>query len=322
MAILVPTAFSTTTDYSTGDRAELNGIVFETLRDVAASTTTPVGNPNWKVVAVLRITEYYSLQDAIEFEINNEDPVVNGSIPSYIQAVGFKLEKILRSPGQRIQRIFTLDANSRFEFTDDMIEIYHVRRNLDGAGGTLAERGNISLQRADRTTFEELRQSYRNYSDFPDYQGIEFPVYCTKVDNEYCYVAPDYEEGTEIAVTYYQRVPELGATVGVLNDMDEPINSAGQTEAEWVAASEDNTVNNFVQQQVVVSSNLWTATIPHVLKAGALVDAFLALNEPEKAALWDAQYKELLAATIEEFAKFDASGSTSIQQSSAYELGR
>ena len=60
-------------------------------------------------------------------------------------------------------------------------------------------------------------------------------------DNQYIYVAPEYDSGTELEVEYYQEVPYLGATLNRVNDEYQPINSAGQTVTQWIAASNSNT---------------------------------------------------------------------------------
>ena len=315
MATIEPAVWSATTDYTSGDRVTYNGIGYEATATHTASSTNPVDNSNWKVYAVFRITDYYSLQEFMEFEGNPNNDMVIRSIPSFIQNAEFKMEKFLRSPGQRVRRVFDIDRDSSFELAGDEIEIEHVRRNTDASNGrTLLDRGAYSIQSVgdDRTTFERVRQDYRDFLGFP---GVDFPVYF--VDDARLYIAPDYENGTEIEVTYWQRVPELGSTVGILNDDFEPVNADDQTADEWVAAGNDRA--DFVQAEEVVTSNLWTATTPHLLKAMAMVEMSIAMNDERLHGFWETQANTLAQLTVEEFKKFDTQGSVNINQGSGYE---
>ena len=183
---------------------------------------------------------------------------------------------------------------------------------------TLRDRGSISIQKGDRTTFEDIRQSYDTTRAY-EYQEIwDRPVWW--VDDQYLYIAPNYDAGTEIELTYFRREPELGSIGLDVNNAFEPLNAQGQTLAEWIAADPLlNNADNFVQGTTVITSNLWTATVPHLLINGALAQGFRADADADQAAIWDQQFQTMLALTVEEFKKFNKSGEISIQQESQYE---
>ena len=196
----------------------------------------------------------------------------------------------------------------------DLLEIYHLRRAVDNTGLDITSRGSLSVQRADKTNFEELRQYYTGTTYTYDYGQFEFPLYW--LDASRIYIAPDFTAGDEFEMTYYQEVPELGSIVGLVNSDYMAINDSDQTLAQWVAAG--NSAASFVQATEPVLANLWSSTIPHLLKAGACREAEEYLNNMDRAAIWNEQYRELLIATETEYRKFDAGGSQFITQSTAY----
>ena len=234
----VPDAWSSTAAYSVGDLVLYNGVVFENTTAVTASTSgndDPIGNSSWKFDGVHRIVDYYSLQYAVEETLNTSDKIVINQIPQYIQSTETKLAKVLRSPAQVAERVFTVDAESKFRIPSDLLEVIHIRVNEDSRGHSLRDQGSISIQKSDRTTHEEIRQRYINSGAYnPGYEEVEFPVY--RLDGEYVRIAPDYDEGTEFLFQYYQEEPELGTIVSDVNADYEPLNSDGQTSTQWIAA--------------------------------------------------------------------------------------
>ena len=287
MVQLLPSAWSATAAYSVNAVVDYNGIRFVCNTAVAANANgnaIPVGNSSWTFDAVLRITDYYSLQYAIESAINKDDDEINNSIPLYIQNTERKVGKLLRSPAQLYTATFTLDSMSRFSIPSDLLQIYHMRFPMEDAGYSLESRGNVSIQRAaERTDFEELKQYYNSNRYWNSDFTYDFPLY--RVDNQHIYIAPDQEANTQVEMMYYQAVPELGAT------------------------KTDNTR---------VLSNLWTANCPHLIKAGACWEASEYLKDDERAQMWKTQFTDLLKATQVEFDKFEAAGSQRITQESAY----
>ena len=317
MAIVLPSNWVSTQAYAVGAQVSYNGIGYECLTAVAANASgnaIPVGNSSWQVYAVFRITEYYSLQEAILQAVNSDDDFIESSLPLFIQNAERKIGKLLRSPAQVVTRTYSVDSQSRFAIPLDLLEIIHLRWDNDDGGYDLQSRGSISMQRMDRTNFEELKQYYSDTTYNYEYGSYEYPGYRT--DNRYVHIAPDYAAGEMFEMMYYQEVPELGSTVGITNSTGTPLNSAGQTQAQWVAAG--NSASTFVQETELVLNNLWTATTPHLLKAAACKEAEDYLGNSERAAVWDAQFKELLIATETEFRKFDSGGSQHITQSTAY----
>lgn len=319
MAIREPAEWNSADTYAMGDRVSYNGIGYQAATAISPTSTDPIGNPDWEVFAVFRITEYYSLQEAIEFHLNTKNQLVIDSIPNYIQKTEYTLEKVLRSPAQLIRRNFVVDDQSRFQIPGDLIEVMHMRNTMDISNPvSLRDRGSISIQKMDRTTFEEVRQSYDNYGFLPDFYELDRPGWWN--DDQYIYIAPSYDAGMQVELTYYQRVPELGSIGLNVNENFEPVNAQGQTLAEWIAADPlMNTLLNFVQATTVLTSNLWTATQPHLLKAGALAEGFRADMDNAQEQVWRAQFQETMQLTVEEFKKFNKGGEISIQQSNAYQ---
>ena len=317
MAIIIPSNWVSTQAYAVGARVNYNGVGYECITAVAANSggnTIPVGNTSWDVFAVFRITDYYSLQEAVELSLNTDDEEVNRSIPLFIQNTERKIGKLLRSPAQLISRDFMVDADSKFAIPSDMLEVYHLRTKAESAGLDLRSKGSISVQRADRTNFEELKQYYTGTTYRYDYAHYEFPLF--RSDSTNIYIAPDFDAGTEFEMMYYQEVPELGSIVGLVNADYVAVNDSDQTLAQWVAAG--NSASTFVQATSPVTNNLWSATVPHLLKAGACREAEEYLSNSQKAQMWDEQFRELLVATETEFRKYDAGGSQFITQSTAY----
>ena len=318
MAVIIPSAWVSTQAYAVGTQVAYNGVGYQCVTAVSANSggnAIPPGNSAWEVYAVFRITDYYSLQEAIEFALNTNDAEVNNSIPLFIQNTERKVGKLLRSPAQLISRIFTVDADSKFAIPTDMLQVHHLRRNLDtGAGFDILSRGAISIQRGERTSFEELKQYYAGTTYSYDLGAYDFPLF--RSDDQYIWIAPEYEAGETFEMMYYQEVPELGSTVGLVNADYVAVNDSDETLAQWVARG--GSASTFVQATQLVTSNLWTATIPHLLKAGACREAEQYLNNPERAEHWNNQFIELMTATETEFRKYDAGGSQHITQSTAY----
>ena len=321
MAITIrPNAWVPTQAYSVGDRVFYNGVGYEANSTIAAnpaSNSIPTGNTSWEAFAVFEITDYHSLQEDILLELNTDSPLICASIPKFIAAAEVTMSKFLRSPAQRVTRQFEVDSNGSFLLPSDVIEIDHLRTNdTEGSDRTLLERGSISIQKTNRTVYEEVRQYYRSNPFFSG-EIYSYPVYY--VEGQRIRIAPTYDEGTEVLMTYWQKVPQLGRTglqTRVIDDVAVAVNSAGQTLAEWIAAG--NAESTFVQGTLIITSNLWTATTPELIKAAACAEGFRALENDTSTQQWDERFKLLAELTVEEFKRFETSGSQSIRQKTAY----
>ena len=123
MAIREPMEWNSANTYAMGDRVSYNGIGYQATTAISPTTTDPIGNTDWTVYAIFRATDYYSIQEAVEFYLNSKNPLVIASIPNYIQQVEYTLEKVLRSPAQLAKRVFVVDDESKFLVPDDIIEL-------------------------------------------------------------------------------------------------------------------------------------------------------------------------------------------------------
>lgn len=320
--VLRPADWVSTNAYAVGDRVTYNGVGYQAEEAVAAvvapaANPIPVGNTDWRAFAVFEITDYYSLQEDVLLELNTDSDQICASVPKFIQAAEVIMSKFLRSPAQRVTRRFSVDSNGAFQIPSDVIEIEHLRTDdTDGSDRTLLERGSISIQKTNRTVYEEVRQYYRSNPFFSG-EIYQYPVYY--VEGADIRIAPVYETGTDILMTYWQKVPQLGRTglrTRTVNNVAEPINAQNQTMAEWVAAG--NAAGDFVQATQVVTRNLWTATTPELLKAAACVEGFKAKQEFDSVQVWQSRFDTIGSLTVEEFKKFETSGSQSVRQKTVY----
>lgn len=303
MAFVKPAAWVDTDAYSVGDRVSYLGIGYECVTAVAADSNgnaIPVDNDSWKVYAVFYVDNHaYSVYEAIKFEINSEDDRVDASIPLFVQAAEYILSDEIRSPAQITTRVLDVEEGSKVRITDiGLLEFEHVRTDTDSRSSyDLVNRGSVVIKGTNRETFEQTRQYYNgtNYADFIPH-AVTYPVY--RFDKEFLYIAPDFDTGEKIAITFYEEVPELLSNILLTNDDYEPINSDGDTLDEWV--SDGNAASDFVQADSDVFRNLWTATCRHLLKAYACYQMCLAINDPQRTQYWQQQFAILLAAKKKE----------------------
>ncbi len=319
MARLIPDAWSSTSAYSIGTLAYYSGSVYEAVKAVAADpdgNPIPVGNTNWRFNSLIRIEDYYSLQNAVELALNVDDKVINDSIPMFIQTAEQGLNKILRSPAQKNVRTFAVDDKSRFKIPGDTLEVINMRKKDADAGFTLRSRGSVVIEAAtDNSQYEAVRQNEDNdFRRVPGAGQIEYPVYWD--DSSYYNIAPAYEDGTDIEFVYYQQVPPLGDYTLRVNADYEPLNEDDQTLEEWVA--DGNSPNTFVQAEDLTLRNLWTVSIPHLLKLGALVAAEPYLKDNPMIAIWKSDYKQNLQETVLEFEAYESRRQHSQVMTSGY----
>ena len=315
MAIIRPADWTTTSasTLSEGDRIYYNGTVYERT-SVAANTRIPVDNDAWDLHSVIRIEDFYSLQESIRLAMNTSDQQIIDSIPLFIQRAEQDINKILRSPAQIVTRPFTVIAGSRFQIPEDTLNVINIRTTAEDAGYDLRSQGAIQFLNGNKTEFERVRQYYTSNGGSFEIINFQYPVYY--FDGTHFHLAPDIDTGTTGEITYYQAVASLGETVNLVNDDFEPINSTNQTEAQWVAAG--NAASDFVQATQVNLSNLWTATIPHLLRLGALIAAEEYVKDDTRIEVWKAEYDDNMQKTIDEFERFKTDQASSLQMESAY----
>ena len=310
---LVPSAWVSTSAYAVGAIVEYNGVRFRAADTVSANSAgnaIPVDNTDWTFDGVIRIEDYYSLQYAIEEELNDENEIVINMIPLYIQNVERKLSKVLRSPAQKIIREFTIQEGSKFPIPQGWLALISLRnKDAEGGGYTLESNGAIKIKGvSNQQTFERVRQygetGDRRTRRYQDEVQVDYPVFFK--DESHFYIAPDLAAGTTVEMFYYREEPELGVTGTITNNMDEPINADGMTLAQWEAAG--NSPDNFIPDTHLVLSNLWTATVPYLLKYGALIEAYGYINDMHRLENARKNYDELMEMTMLEFQKADMSG--------------
>lgn len=275
--------------FAQGARVRFNGILYEAINARTASDTNnpQIDMDNWRVVAVLRIQDYNSLQEAIKLEINTDDDMINESIPMFIQLAEESFQTRIRAPLQRSRMLLTVDAESRVEVPEDLLQVINLRINDDStASDTLFSRGATEILAGNYEEFQDLKRFYasnigfgipRSYPTF-----YEAPVYW--FDDRYFHIAPTMAQGTELELYYYAIIPQLGTTVNLVNQDGQPINDAGQTVDQWVAAG--NTVNSFVQATDVVRVNWYVTAAPQMLLYGAIMKATAYLKDDPRLPIW------------------------------------
>ena len=311
---IVPSPWDSTAAYPTiGTVAEYNGVRFKSVAAITANSagnTIPVDNTDWEFDGVIRIEDYYSLQYAIEEELNDENEIVINMIPLYIQNVERKLSKMLRSPAQKILRDYTIEEGSRFPIPAGFLKLINLRnKDEEGGGYTLSSMGAIKIKGvSNHQTFERVKQygetGDRRTRRYQDEVQADYPVFFK--DDEYFYIAPDLTAGTTVEMFFYREEPELGVTGILTNDMDQPVNADGQTVLDWTDAG--NSADSFVPAMHQVLTNLWTATVPYLLKYGALIEAYGYINDMPRLENARKNFDELMAMTMLEFQQADMSG--------------
>lgn len=283
--------------FARGDLVRFNGVLYEALN---ARTATDTDNPsvdtaNWKVAAVLRIQDYNSLIEAIRLEINTTDSMINNSIPMFIQLAEESLQTRVRAPVQRARVILTVDAESRVEVPTDLLQVINMRYNVDdniNSTNSIQARGGTEILAGNYEEFRDLQRHYNLSSGFglnsDRTSNYEAPVYW--FDDRYFHIAPDVAMGTEIELYYYAMIPQLGTTVNLVNQNGDPINSAGQTTAQWVAAG--NSANDFVQATDTVENNWFLTAKPDMLLYGAVMSAESYLRDDPRMDIWRRKFEQ------------------------------
>lgn len=298
MAFVIPAAWSATTNYSRTNRVSLGGVIYEAINDITGNANNQ--NPsqdgtNWKVAAVTRVSDYNSLVEAVRLQLNDTDPNIYDSIPLFISLTEESIKTRVRLPQQiktvTLQTTTGPDGESRVRVPAGMLEIDHVRRldmNFgDGFATTPYENDSIEILSANKEEYLRVLRANRAY-------GIDFFSFDTAVywwDNAFLNFAPGYDDGVNIEVTYRQIIPQLGTIAGVTNLDGDPINAAGQTLQEWVAAG--NTASTFMQEMRTVTTNEFLSIAPQMLLYGACLRAKPFLREDDsRIQQWTSFYVE------------------------------
>lgn len=310
--------------FSVGDKVQFNGVLYEAL---VARTPSDTMNPqldrdSWKVAAVLRIQDYCSLIEAIRLEINTDDDMINDSVPMFIQMAEESFKTRIRAPIQRCGPvILTTDSESRITVPQDLLQVINLRLNQDStAGDSIFSRGGTEILAGNFEEWKDLQRYYQSNIGFGTGRAIptnyEAPVYW--YDRSYFHIAPNLEMGTEIELYYYAHIPQLGTTVNLVNQNGEPINDAGQTVAQWIAAG--NTADTFVQATDMVENNWFITAAPQMIKYGAIAEAEGYLKDDPRMEIWQRKFERAEAETHDLINTFDEGRAHTIQLFNAYSV--
>lgn len=286
MASRYPT-FSETGTYADDAKVLFEGLIYQNISGgtINPPSTDPDQSADWQIVAVNEIINYNSLIEAIRIELNTDDDQINDSIPFFIQMAEESFTTRIRVPIQR--RIVTMrtDSQGRIRIPYDLLNVINLRYSTQTAGGTyLQERGRVELLAGNYEEYIELSRYYTTsffgiQSRVDKYEG---PIYW--YDGDYFWIAPQPEENTEVELIYYASIPRLGSVQNRVNNQGEALNAEGQTLAQWIASG--NSANSFVQEQITVERNWFTAAAPQMLLYGALVNADLYLKNDNRIDIW------------------------------------
>ena len=297
-----------TTDYLEDAKVLYDGVIYRASTAITGSAgkATPDQDPEWILVAVNKIQSRHSLYQAVRLEINTTDETIVDSIPMFVQLAEESFTTRIRTPIQRSTTMLTVDSESRITIPFDLLEVINLRESTasSSAYNDLRARGTIEILAGNIEEYREMKAYFEGGNSRFSYTEFEAPIYW--YDGEYFYIAPNYEEGTEIELIYYSSIPQLGTTVFEINGDGAAVNDAGQTVAEWVAAGGGNTEDNFVQASAVVNVNWFIQAAPQMLLYGSLVNAHMYLRDDEKLDVWQKRFIEAERETVHKIEKFNA----------------
>ena len=320
MTFKVPAAYADNTAYAIGAQVVYNGIQFEATSAIANSNTTnPIDDDgaNWKFNGMIEMQDMYGVAEAVKFSANTDDDRIDNSVFFYMQTAAQKLNSLLLPPAQKIPRRFTVSDGS-IELPGDIIDIDSIRLvSSSGGGGVFVDRGKLEIKLTkDRYNYELLLQQYSNGANSSFYGNTNTDGPIAYITDGRLYVAPKFDDGSIIEVDYYQAPANLGETQLVVDSDYNPINDSDMTLAEWVAAG--NSADTFVQDTVLITTNVWTAQAPELLRLGTLVAMEADLGDAEKSAIFKEAFREQLQFTREKFQRFWANQPTFQTQDTAY----
>lgn len=305
-------------NFAVGDKVIYNGVIYRALN---TRTSTDTDNPvtdrdNWAEDGIVRIQDRESLYAAVRLEINVDNPMINDSVPFFVQLAEESFQTRIRAPIQRARMVLTVDDQSRIEVPEDLLQVINLRINSEDTGGdSLFSRGSTEILAGNYEEYQDLRRYYRSGLGFGLSRGraipynYEAPVYW--YDDRYFYIAPEMDMGTELELYYFAKIPQLGTTVNLVNQDGDPINSAGQTVAQWVAAG--NTAGSFVQATDTVDVNWFITAKPDLLLYGAIAKAEAYLKDDPRMEIWRQKFERAEAETEDLITRF-TEGRSHIQQ--------
>ena len=317
MAFVIRPQWVSNTAYTSGTVVNFNGVDYEATVDITSSVDPSQDGTSWEVRAVTKVQDYNSLVEAVRLQLNVRDlPEINDSIPLFIQMTEESFKTRIRAPQQR-KTVTVPIMDGRILAPGDMLEVINLRVASDRSniyGGFARE--SIEILNGNYEEFQEVRQYFSSQStSYLRINNYESPVYW--FDNRYFNIAPDYDDGTMIELVYFATIPQLGEVVSITNDAGEPLNSAGQTVAEWIAAG--NTEASFVQDMQTVTRNWFTAVAPQMLLYGSCLRAKPYLrNDDDRVQLWAEFYAQAEQETQQLISRFEDSQPHTIQISNGY----
>ena len=296
MAFQIPTAWAgQTTSYTTRQQVSLNGVTYEAINDISASQNNEppsTDGVNWKAVAVTEIVDYNALVEGVRLQLNTTADEIYNSIPLFISLTeeSFKTRLLLPQQLRRTTVTTTIgpDGESRCRIPGGVLRFELVRQknnNFDSLRVSPYDNDDVEILGANREEYIRVLRASNTFNE--DYYSFDTAVYYW--DRGYLNFAPAYPAGTEIEIEYYRTIPKLG-TQATVTDLDgNPINAAGQTEAEWLAAG--NAPGTFVPEMRTVVTNDFLSIAPQMLLYGACLRAkpFLHDDDP-MIKLWQEMY--------------------------------
>ena len=332
-------SWSATSSYSTGDQVNYSGVVYTALAGItgAASNTNPCEDTtNWEVSHVERVESLNSLVEMFKLELNTNDERINNTAFEFIHRGSNYVNQRLRPPSNQVSTIVTTTTipNEGYEerlyirVPSDLLEVVNLRINSDTPSGyglvALGTREILAAQ--SDADFETLQQYFSGNTSLFGYTNLgpfDAPLYRFRTIGGISYfeLAPaDIGTGTEIEIVYWKAEPQLGTQHPRVNSLGEPLNSAGQTSAQWIAADAANTADNFVQQQVRIESNWYTNNAPYCLLYAALEHGAIWLKDNERAQYFRQKYLEEQENVESWIFAFEENRPTSIQMYNPYSI--
>ena len=234
MAFVIPAAPAANTNYTAGQRVSLNGVTYEATTGITGDSNVPdpsTDGVNWKAVAVTSLDNLNALVEGVRLQLNTSADEIYESIPLFLNLTEESLKTRIRLPHQIRTVTVMVDSEFRVRVPAGLLEIMHVRRKDDtfnsGIANTPYDNDVVEILASDREEYLRVLRAQESYGR--DFFSFDSAVYWW--DRAYLHFAPQYEEGTEIEITYYQLIPKLGTTVTV-------VGSDGTTTEEVVVTNE------------------------------------------------------------------------------------
>ena len=332
MANIIPDNWSSSTTYSTGNVALDSGVAYRLIRTASGTTSTRPSqdDTNWEYAYLVHASNLDGICRAVQMNLTSASPEIIDSVPHFVQKAQIQLDADLRYPTHREKTTVRADSEGRLLIENlGIIEMILLRLNTTATAGEysgFAAQAATEILIGDETDYNEIRNYFDGEDNGNSYgnqiqEQYSGPVYT--YDGQYFYTAPVFEPGTEFELTYYSRPATLGSRANRINDMGEIVNSAGQSEQEWIDALPANTADNFVPELVLVEENIYTNdTVIDAVIEGATAAAFLAIRNTEMATIWFTKSTASRTRADKVLNDFTAKQKQAINQSSSYLTGR